>query len=118
MLPDKTTNNSANIGVKPNRAAVIWSDEVSLSAYLENAVEVPQQAAAPAASKAAISVPLPVERLTLRPGKETTYAPIRATAAKLKNFLVNGSWSNKPAVIIANIGFNSCRSTTTEKGMY
>ena len=61
ILPDSPANISAKNGVIPNRAAVIWNEEVPLSAYLENAVEVPQAAAAPTANNAATGVPLPVE---------------------------------------------------------
>ena len=71
VLPDKTTNNSAKIGVNPNLAAVICSDDVPSRAYLEKAVDTPQAAAAPTANRAAIAVPEPVAKLTLIFGNVT-----------------------------------------------
>ena len=92
-------------------------DEVSFSAYLEKAVDVPQQAAAPTANNAATSVPEPVEKLTLKFGKDTKYPATKATAAKPKNFLLSGSRSKIAAVDMAKIGFSCWSKTTTENGM-
>ncbi len=105
------------MGVKPNLSAVMCIAEVSLRAYFENAVEVPQQNAAPTANKAAINVPEPVEKFTLRLGKDTKYPATKATADKPKNRLPRGSRSKIAEAEIAKIGLSCCNNTTTENGM-
>src|SRR6185369_16407572 len=69
--PRANTKPSANMGVRPKRAAVMCTEEVSLSEYFEKEVEVAQLMAAPKAKSAAMAVPAPVLKLTVSVGNVT-----------------------------------------------
>src|SRR3989344_6953842 len=81
ISPEIKTKASAKKGVIPKRTAVVCSDETFVRLYFERAVDTPQLAAAPIARSAAMSVPFPVPKFTVRSGKETKYAAIRAVMA-------------------------------------
>src|SRR6185312_9959578 len=117
-LPDAKAKKSAKNGVMPNRAAVMWNDEVPSKAYLEKAVDIPQPAAAPIANNAAMAVPVPVEKLIPPCGKAVKYAAAKAMMLKAAKRRVSGSRSKTAEAAIAKIGFNCCKRITTENGMY